>query len=576
MSEITETIQDFVNPKALRSEVVEVAAQKPRAVARLASRLAREAFQQAWKGNVSVGRGGVTLRGDAPDKLMAAAGVPENHSFRGGKFRGHFPFVGETEKQESPAVQPKAQVHFFEEPPAPPLVGVEPNPGPPKSQKKHKEKKSHSKKKHKQDKVKAPVATGRRAYDERPIFTTLPNGGTRIHHTEYVTDFVSTTSGYSAIKHVVNPFNTVLFPWLSSLARSYERYRFTSLSFHYYQECPTSMPGSIMMMFDVDPTDGIPLTKQEFLTHDNKARGSAWLSTSLKVNKSTLNRLKSWYLRRSNATTAGLALSDLDVGNFFFGSYGVNANTLMGELSVEYTIELLNPGESNGFVSQSISAVGPAGTFAATQIFGSNAATRSYTGDLLTYVMSTGSSLGSYLYYSKTGLYMTFIEVQGSSFDATSGIYVASSNQVTSRAGATGKTASSSSYLTYFGIWEVTQANGWWFPSITGPAANITSTKVYVSQINPAILTDLPTPFPTFSSQYSSSLASVVSQSTLLGAPLQSGAVAVPAQHNEETPVILPAVSSPEPEDDKEREFVAQQLAMYRFGSARATPGAGV
>ena len=52
--------------------------------------------------------------------------------------------------------------------------------------------------------------------------------------------------------HVTNP---ELFPWLSQISRSYERYSIQSLEVEYIPSCPTTTSGMIYLAYDYDPAD---------------------------------------------------------------------------------------------------------------------------------------------------------------------------------------------------------------------------------------------------------------------------------------------------------------------------------
>lgn len=53
----------------------------------------------------------------------------------------------------------------------------------------------------------------------------------------------------------VNVSNADLFPWLSQLAWSYERYSIISLNVEFIPSCPTTTAGLVYLAFDYDPAD---------------------------------------------------------------------------------------------------------------------------------------------------------------------------------------------------------------------------------------------------------------------------------------------------------------------------------
>jgi len=559
MSEIIKTVQDFASPKFLRSEVVEEAARQPRSAVRLAARLARETARQTLKGNIGLhkipGRTlpGVQLRGEAPEKLIKAAGLA--------------PFIGEEPRSKKASdkmlkQEPWNWQKVTGQAPAAPLVGVELNPGPqPKSKKPQKKK---QKNKHKKQDMRAPVAVGNRFVGAPPRHTPMPNGGVRIHHTEFLTDITTgtTASAFSSTKLTVNPNNVNLFPWLSTQARGYERYRFVDLKLHYYADCPTSTAGSVMLLFDVDPTDPIPTSKLEFMSHDNKARANAWLSTTLNVSKTSLNRLKSWFVRRASGLISGTATSDLDVGSFGYAYVGIPANTYIGELSIEYTIEFMNPGELNFGMSQTVQCP----TVTTDSVYWPNALTA---GD----DMVVPNANGTALFFKRTGYYLVYVRVIGLAYDDTSNIvFNGTPVGITATSFASGNQAGTATVVELATILNVTQVMnqstlaGGLTLRMSGTSGIIQSTLTYVAAMNPLSITTTPAAWP-------AALITTFSDTPTQHSTLNTVRVASAAAGEIDSGGDLPSVSYPQPEDEKEREFMAQQIAMYRFGRS-AQPAA--
>lgn len=64
---------------------------------------------------------------------------------------------------------------------------------------------------------------------------------------------------------LINPRNSILFPWLSQIARAYDLYRFKRLTFEYVPSVPSTTPGQIVMALDYDVKDANLATTPEVL-----------------------------------------------------------------------------------------------------------------------------------------------------------------------------------------------------------------------------------------------------------------------------------------------------------------------
>jgi len=87
-----------------------------------------------------------------------------------------------------------------------------------------------------------------------------------------------------------NPGVGALFPWLSSIANSYERFRFEGLAFDLVSSQPTLAAGRVYMAVDYDWDDEIPATKGEFMGNMTAVEGPVWSSLKIKCDPSALMR----------------------------------------------------------------------------------------------------------------------------------------------------------------------------------------------------------------------------------------------------------------------------------------------
>lgn len=190
--------------------------------------------------------------------------------------------------------------------------------------------------------VSAPVAKGVVQKLNKPKFSmTKPDGTIHVSHREYVDDILGSVL-YSGGLLRVNPGLSSAFPWLSTIASSYETYRFTKLRFIFESTSATTHTGAVMMAMDYDPNDDPPLSKTQLMSYSGAVRSPPWESFEYVCSKADLLKLPQKFVR------AGVPLetNDLrlfDTGNLHLCTMGQQNANLVGELYVEYEIDLFTP-----------------------------------------------------------------------------------------------------------------------------------------------------------------------------------------------------------------------------------------
>jgi hypothetical protein len=183
---------------------------------------------------------------------------------------------------------------------------------------------------------KASVAMTKQIVTQGPQFL----GGrdkTVICHKEFIKNIGGTLT-FSCDNDGINPGNADVFPWLASVAISFESYRFRKLRFRYEPTAPTSQPGSVMMAIDYDCEDAAPDTKAEFLSYYGSCRSSPWASFSMDFDLARLHH--PFYFVRGHTWPTDRKL--YDCGQFLWGVEGING-VEVGEIWVEYEVELIHP-----------------------------------------------------------------------------------------------------------------------------------------------------------------------------------------------------------------------------------------
>lgn len=174
------------------------------------------------------------------------------------------------------------------------------------------------------------------------------DGRITVRHREYIADLVTgaTANVYDVIDIIrINPGAADSFPWCANLAAGYEKYKFKSLGLVYEPQIGTDVPGTIMLAVDYDPSDEPPSDKQQMLLLPESMRSPVWnacrLACSAKDLRANNAELISAY--PPDATTNPASLVQHDVGNLFVACSGAPANTTLGEIWIEYEVELYNP-----------------------------------------------------------------------------------------------------------------------------------------------------------------------------------------------------------------------------------------
>lgn len=145
----------------------------------------------------------------------------------------------------------------------------------------------------------------------------------------------------------VNPGLPVTFPWLSSIAKQYEKYRFRTLQFYYKKAvsgfATAGQTGKVMLSLDYDALDPPPATKVQVMDTwphvDNMPCETFGLSLSL--TEMFNNGPK--FVRTGNPPV-GADIKTYDGGLLSVSTEGIGGvDAIVGELHVLYEVELLVP-----------------------------------------------------------------------------------------------------------------------------------------------------------------------------------------------------------------------------------------
>jgi len=233
----------------------------------------------------------------------------------------------------------------------------------------------------------------------------------RIRHREYVADITGSVL-FVIQQYNINPGLALLFPWLSQLAILFESYLVNGLKFQFRTEAPTSQAGKAMLAVDWDVLDAVPASKTALMQERTKADSPVWVDLDLNCDIADLRKFGTQRFVRNGTAPSGSDLKTYDVGMLSVATQGVTGAPVIGELWVEYDIELITP---NTAPFPSSAKVVGGGTVTQAAPFGSVPAITGTLPVSATGTTITFNSVGQYLFeYALTGTVITAISGAGS------------------------------------------------------------------------------------------------------------------------------------------------------------------
>jgi hypothetical protein len=144
-----------------------------------------------------------------------------------------------------------------------------------------------------------------------------------------------------------NPGQSSTFPWLYTIAKNYEKYRFLELCFFYKPEVTEFTAnvntGKVILSADYDASDAPPATKQQMEDVDPHADGMPYQSIMLTLDPKQMFQMSDARYVRIGGLPGSTDIKTYDCANFFLAVQGQVANSTIGELHVRYTVELSVP-----------------------------------------------------------------------------------------------------------------------------------------------------------------------------------------------------------------------------------------
>lgn len=259
----------------------------------------------------------------------------------------------------------------------------------------------------------APAAQGRVNTTQRPMVSGSPyvgDGSTRIRHREFLAD-ISGSVAFAVTSFSINPGLTSTFPWCAKYpARGYESYLADNIRFCYESEKSSNTDGSVMLAVDFDASDAAPPNKTQLMAYHNAVRSNVWLECCYEASKADLQKFGVQRYVRSGAVPSGTDIKTYDVGTLFIATQGCVDTSKIGELYIEYDVQLHTP-QLDFSDSASADSVNLTGAVSVSD--------SSYLGTTPTYVGGLlQSSTGNTITFNQVGQFLVEANVVGTGFGA--------------------------------------------------------------------------------------------------------------------------------------------------------------
>jgi hypothetical protein len=166
-----------------------------------------------------------------------------------------------------------------------------------------------------------------------------------VSHSEYLGE-VAGSLNFVNTEFSINPGLVQSFPWLAQIAIQYEQYKFRRLAYRFEPSAAATKTGSVILVTDYDALDTAFVSKDQAMQYKGAVRTLPWESAVHRVSGKESSPYKQRYVRASSVPTGG-DQKTYDLGNFQLITSGQDATTTIGEIYVDYEIELIGPKTNN-------------------------------------------------------------------------------------------------------------------------------------------------------------------------------------------------------------------------------------
>lgn len=164
---------------------------------------------------------------------------------------------------------------------------------------------------------------------------------------EFIRNLTFNVNGDEQYEKVeINPGLVQTFPWVSQIARNFDKYRFRKLKLIFEPSVATIVPGVIAIAPEFDVNEDMPSKKDELFQYEYLTRACPYRRFEIDLLSSDTETLSWMYTRSAPLTTGDLRLCDpMYLVLYTGGILGQNgfASNFCGELWIDYHLEFKNP-----------------------------------------------------------------------------------------------------------------------------------------------------------------------------------------------------------------------------------------
>lgn len=170
-----------------------------------------------------------------------------------------------------------------------------------------------------------------------------------VEEMEYIGEISSNSTAFSLLSsYPVNPGQASTFPWLSTVAKNYEKYKFLKLEWVYKPEvsqyAPNGQTGKVLMSMDYDASDAQPTSKAQMEDVLPHADVMPYQQLVLRCNPREMHANSDAKFIRTGNLPGNSDIKTYDAGNLHVGISGISTNNgVLGELHARYVVELSIP-----------------------------------------------------------------------------------------------------------------------------------------------------------------------------------------------------------------------------------------
>lgn len=202
-----------------------------------------------------------------------------------------------------------------------------------------------------------------------PKINSSGKGSIIIKNSEYFDTITAADANFHILTYPIQPGLGVTFPWLSTIANSYDGYRVLKMSFEFKTNSGSANTGHIIQAIDYDAKDDIPTNEGQLTQNYGSVPHSIWEPNSTVTYDVSKNGFYNKHYTRAGTISSNSDIKTYDSGNFLFG-YMSGTNINIGMLWVHYEIELYNP--QPGVIPGGSIALGPTQGVSAVASVGTN------------------------------------------------------------------------------------------------------------------------------------------------------------------------------------------------------------